>query len=63
MAEISQLFDFSRWQPSAIVDLFGRIWTTYEWYMVIFITVQNFAVIDVVSIIHVLKCEYLVHLA
>ena len=28
IAEILQLFDFSRWQPSAILDLFGAFLTT-----------------------------------
>jgi len=40
--------NFSRWQPSAIMDLFGHIWTTMKgtWCL---ITVQNLVTIDAVQ--------------
>ena len=42
----SDFFDFLRWQPSAILDLLGHIWTTHNEYLAVFITVQNLVAID-----------------
>jgi len=45
-------FRFSRLWPSAILDLFTRVGTTHEEYLVVFMTVQNVVVIGtVISIV------------
>jgi len=46
VVEISQVYHISRWRPSAILDLFRRIWTTHIGYLVVFITVQNLFVMQ-----------------
>jgi len=48
VAKILRFFDFSRWRPSAILDLFGHIWTTNSEYLGVSITLQNLVMIDAV---------------
>jgi len=43
-------------------DILGRIWTTYEGYLVVFIIVQNLVVINAV-VLKILMSQYLVCLA
>jgi len=51
-AEIWRFFDFSRWWPSAILDLLCGDWTTHVVRrLVIFITLQNSDGIDAVVLI------------
>ena len=51
-AEIWRFFDFSRWRPSAILDLiYMCVRTTHEGHLVVFIAVQNLAGIDAVVLI------------
>ena len=46
------VFDFSRWWPSAIFDLFYVCLPTHEEYLLVFVTVQNlFGLGAIVSII------------
>jgi len=42
---------FSRWQPSADLDLFGAYLATHEEYLVVFIIVQNLADINEVLLL------------
>jgi len=45
------MFLFSRWRPSAILDLLCGDWTTHEGRLVVFITMQNWVGIDAVLLI------------
>ena len=45
------IFRFSRWRPSAILDLFACVRTTHERHLVVFIAVQNLVGISAVVLI------------
>ena len=62
VAKILRFFDFSRWRPSAILDLFGHVWTTNSEYLGVSITLQNLVTIDAVIFI-IRTFQYLTRLA
>ena len=49
--EVMQFFAFQVGGPMLSWICLGRIWTTQEGYLVVFITVQNFVVIEAVVLI------------
>jgi len=49
--KILRFFDFSRWRPSAILDLFGAYLDTNSEYLGVSITLQHFVMIDAVVFI------------
>ena len=55
VAKILRFFDFSRWRPSAILDLFGAYLDHQQWVFGVSITLQNLVMIDAVVFISCLR--------
>jgi len=61
VTKILRFFDFSRWRPSAILDLFGSYLDNSD-YLGVSITLQNLVMIDAVVFI-IRRFQYLARLA
>jgi len=48
VAKMWRFFDFCRWRPYAILDMFRLIDTIHDDYLAVFMTVQNLIEIDTV---------------
>jgi len=51
VAEIWRFNVFSKWRPSAILDLLGAYWTTHDDLLMVSVAVQNLVEIDAVNTI------------